>query len=222
MGINRGPNIVKNGRVLSLDAGTKRSYPQSGDVWYDITGDADGTLRNGLTYSIESGSLNYDGASDFIEIDYTGDFTSDTFTIDYVAKHDGLRDSRRTMVGFSSGSDYAYKTFCTQIWDSDTQFLFFIGNNTSYTSGAFSVSAFQNWNHFSISISPTFVKTYVNGSIVNTNTAATLRGVFDKIWLGSRKGQLWKGWIPTFHLYTRELSANEVRQNYNATKKRFT
>ena len=216
-----GPKIVTDGLVLALDGASHKSYPSASLIWYDLAGDYNGSLINGLDYNEVSSSLYFDGTNDYVETNFSGDLTSETYTIEYVTKHDGLNDGRRTMVGFSSGSDHAYKTFCTQIWDSDTQFLFFIGNNSSYQSGTFSVPAFQNWNHFSISISPTFVKTYVNGSIVNTNTAATLRGIFDKIWIGTRKNQLWKGWIATCKLYSRELSATEVQQNYNATKRRF-
>ena len=33
-----GPNIVQDGLVLALDAGSTRSYPGTGTTWYDLSG----------------------------------------------------------------------------------------------------------------------------------------------------------------------------------------
>ena len=38
MGFHRGPNIVRDGLVLALDAASYRSYPGSGTTWYDLSG----------------------------------------------------------------------------------------------------------------------------------------------------------------------------------------
>jgi hypothetical protein len=45
MGFFRGPNIVRDGLVLALDAASPRSYPGSGTTWYDLSGNGNnGTL----------------------------------------------------------------------------------------------------------------------------------------------------------------------------------
>jgi len=47
-----GPNIVKNGLVLSLDAGNVKSYPGSGTSWTDLSENGNtGTLTNGPTFN---------------------------------------------------------------------------------------------------------------------------------------------------------------------------
>ena len=52
MAITRGPNIVRDGLVLCLDAKDPNSYPGSGSTWYDLSGNNfDYTLGNNLTYS---------------------------------------------------------------------------------------------------------------------------------------------------------------------------
>lgn len=38
MGFFRGPNIVRDGLVLALDAASPRSYPGSGNTWFDLSG----------------------------------------------------------------------------------------------------------------------------------------------------------------------------------------
>ena len=52
-----GPDIVTDGLVLSLDAGSERSYPGTGTTWYDLSPtNADWTLPTGV-YS--AGTMNY-------------------------------------------------------------------------------------------------------------------------------------------------------------------
>ena len=47
MGIFRGPNIVRSGLVLALDAGSERSYPGTGNIWYDLSGNGNNHSING-------------------------------------------------------------------------------------------------------------------------------------------------------------------------------
>ena len=42
-----GPNIVKDGLTVLLDSRSKRSYPGSGDTWFDLSGNNNhATLNN--------------------------------------------------------------------------------------------------------------------------------------------------------------------------------
>tara|TARA_R100000908_G_scaffold53187_1_gene28494 strand:+ start:2539 stop:3138 length:600 start_codon:yes stop_codon:yes gene_type:complete len=50
MGAITGPNIVTLGLVLSLDAGSTRSYPGSGTVWKDLSG-------NGFDFTMDSSGI---------------------------------------------------------------------------------------------------------------------------------------------------------------------
>ena len=58
-----GPNIVNNGLVLSLDAGSTRSYPGSGTTWSDLSGNGfDFTLDgSGIAHSSSDGSFSLTG-----------------------------------------------------------------------------------------------------------------------------------------------------------------
>ena len=47
-----GGDIVRDGLVLHLDAGSERSYPKSGTVWKDLSGNRNNsTLINGPSFS---------------------------------------------------------------------------------------------------------------------------------------------------------------------------
>jgi hypothetical protein len=109
-----------------------------------------------------------------------------------------------------------------QIWDSDLGFLSFVGDNTNFTSYQITLpDPFSNWHYFTSVITPSNIITYVNGISYYNSSSIALRGSFDRIWLGRRIDQYWKGWIPNFTLYNRALTPAEILQNYNATKGRF-
>lgn len=68
MAASIGPENVTNGLVLALDAGNKLSYPGSGTVWKDLSGNNNnGTLTNGPTFdSNNGGSIVFDGTNDYV------------------------------------------------------------------------------------------------------------------------------------------------------------
>ena len=74
-----GPRIVTNGLVLCLDAGNNKSYPGSGTVWNDLSGNNfNGILTNGPTYSPSSGGgIVFDGVNDYISL---GSVLNNSFT----------------------------------------------------------------------------------------------------------------------------------------------
>ena len=216
--------IVKDGLILDLDAAKKDSYPRVGTTWNDISGNANnGTLVNGPTFDPgNGGSLVFNGTTNYVNCNYMGNLRTDTITFSFYAKHNGPRDSRRTMLGLSDSGNAAYNTYTMQIWDSDSDYLSFIGDGTTYTSYGFVVTnTFQTWNHFVAIISPTNIKNYCNGQLMYNTNGITLRGSFDRIWLGTRINQYWNGWISGLQVYNRALSAQEVLQNFNATKNRY-
>ena len=67
MGFYRGPNIVRDGLVLALDAAAVRSYPGTGTTWYDLSGNNfDFTLnssgiswQSGGYFSLQDGGATY-------------------------------------------------------------------------------------------------------------------------------------------------------------------
>jgi hypothetical protein len=61
-----GPNTITNGLVLSLDAANAKSYPGSGNTWFDISGNNNHfTLYNSPSYNT-LGYFVLDGVDDYI------------------------------------------------------------------------------------------------------------------------------------------------------------
>jgi hypothetical protein len=78
MGIFRGPNIVRSGLALALDAADKNSYRGTGTTWKDLSGNAyNGTLTNGPTFSnINGGTIVFDGTNDYVSIPSNSNFNN--------------------------------------------------------------------------------------------------------------------------------------------------
>ena len=69
---NVAPNVVTNGLVVCLDGANLYSYPSSGTLWSDLTGNRNNfTLINGPTYDTSNGgSILFDGVNDYANITY--------------------------------------------------------------------------------------------------------------------------------------------------------
>jgi len=70
MTINYNPRIVTSGLVLHLDAANPKSYPGTGNTWYDLSGNNENfTLYNSPTFSSGSrGELLFSGSNDYARI----------------------------------------------------------------------------------------------------------------------------------------------------------
>ena len=67
MGFYRGPNIVTDGLIYAIDAGSERSYPGTGTTATSLVGSDTGTLTNGVGFSSNNGGYwEFDGADDYI------------------------------------------------------------------------------------------------------------------------------------------------------------
>jgi hypothetical protein len=76
------PNIVQDGLVLWLDAADSRSYPGTGNTWYDLSpSNNNGNLNYGVTFN--SGVMQFDGSSGYVNF---GSYTpeNESFTLEIV------------------------------------------------------------------------------------------------------------------------------------------
>jgi hypothetical protein len=67
--LSSNPGVVTEDLVLHLDAGQTDSYPGSGVVWKDISGNGyNGRIENGTSYDGDEGSFVFDGSDDYIDL----------------------------------------------------------------------------------------------------------------------------------------------------------
>ena len=235
MGLNhgwRGPNIVRDGLVLYLDAGSPNSYQGTGTTWKDISkvNQNNGTLVNGPTFnSGNGGSIVFDGVNDYVSID--SNFSLNTnigFTINLWFKLTSYSSTFPTLftlktTSASSGlalllttnSSYSPLTFGWNgiSYKPSTTILTGIWNSVSITYNGGGISTISNFLFYINGTPANLLPSGTFAGISQINTLGTLNSGTDNFWFN--------GNISQTLIYNRVLSAQEVLQNYNATKGRF-
>jgi hypothetical protein len=222
MGFYRGPNIVRDGLVFAIDAGSERSYSGSGTSVSSLIGTSTGTLVNGTTFNSDNGgSFSFDGTNDHIDMG-TGllSLQNSSFSLETFIKWDG--GSQDTFFGYHDGGA-AKKSIHWRIYSNGM--LRFDFYSSSINSPAGSIIP-NEWNHLILTFNYSTSKCicYKNGNVLNYGYIGPYLGD-DAI--STAKIGMWTstenygGKIPMFRAYNRELTESEVLQNYNAQKNRF-
>ena len=210
------PAIVTDGLVLNLDAGFAPSYPTTGTTWYDVSsGGNNGTLVNGVGYNSGNlGSLVFDGVDDKITTNQLSGRNPATnpFTIEAWVKSDVTGVAKMWIDATRNGTN---QRFYATLINGGT-------SNIGIQGSAWSNSSPNDteWHYQAIVMDSSTARGYDNGFEVQTKpyTSYTLAGPLN---IGGRGGYRWSGLIANFKIYNRALTADEVLQNYNATKTRF-
>ena len=230
-----GPNIVTNGLVLSLDAASKKSYPGSGNTWYDLSGGGhNANLYNGVSYGLTSGvpSLICDGTNDWIgNTTLPGGISN--FTLELMFYHNGLdQNSSYGIISMGSNGNYGPMFYChTSCMSSH----YFPASPSGAYPGGQTAWVNQQWNIHTWVFENTMVdssvgslKTYVNGqyssgrSDYNFHNSGMGRGTNGYgLSTYSNGSNVYKGSFSQFRVYDRALSSSEILQNFNAQKGRF-
>jgi len=199
MGFFRGPNIITDGLVLALDAASIRSYPGSGTVWNDLSGnDFDFTLDgSGITHNSNGYfTLADGGASRNSTIT-----TSTQCTLVYWMR---TTDTQALFWAINGGSGSylgAYR--------SGNKFY----NSGTYGSPTFHTNTTQRSNIYD------FVRTneWMMMEFKNVNMSAASNHHFNQY--GSYT--FTSSDVGIIQMYNRNLTTEESSQNYNALKSRF-
>jgi hypothetical protein len=233
------PSIITNGLSLCLDAANSKSYPGSGTTWTDLSGNGNtGTLVNGVGYSGDNlGSLSFDGVDDYVGWDTLNavkwqNWTS--ITIDCIFKlvsYTGGTSGRQYLFDFrdNGGVDGSFGCFYDSSISPVGFKLFYNTTGNSYEEPLITTFLLGSLIHYQVTFDKTSstnnIKHYINGvnvlttsTTINSNTTNTGR-----IWIGrySVGNFQWNGNIYTFKAYNRALTAEEISQNFNATRSRY-
>jgi hypothetical protein len=236
MSLTHSLKIVTNGLVLCLDAGSKKSYAGTGNVWRDLSGNGnDGTLTNGPTFSSSNGgSLVFDGNLTYGSVS-SAQFQSgnNPFTMECWAKWFGNGTNVQNII-FGYGSDTGPHRV-PLLYAGSNIFGFSFG---SASGDVLSSNILVNtWYHIIATYDLTSCKIYVNGilqnitsyssaNVVLNGSNGTLAGIgslfssFGNVSSPSRYGTF-NGNISKISYYNRALTPQEIQQNFNATRGRY-
>jgi hypothetical protein len=233
MGFYRGSSIVTDELFLALDASTSRSYPGSGTTWFDISGNQNNfTLFNSPTYS--NGIFTFDGVNDYVSSTSTLNLSiTSTVTVEVLFKVPSV--TTNVMIfehtpnwNTNPGALGAYSNSQGGGASPPTT------NNFIHTNSASSRVDFQftnltNFTHAAfVYRSGTTTKAYNNASLVTTVSGPSTPNVIsgyanNTFYIGSRGGTGAFGAMDLafLRIYTKELSTQEITQNFNVTRNRF-
>ena len=226
--------IVANSLVLNLDAAKRDSYPGIGTAWRDISGNGrNGTLVNGPTFnSGNGGSIVFDGVNDYATL---GTINTIPLGIQNRTMMGWVQDNSITdYVGdavplFGYGNNATGQLFRLSV--GGTTFnnrRFWVWTNSRNHISTFSIDR-NIWNHVTVTVTTgvsfprlTIYKNGVadSGSERDINTAngpfEIAEATSDPVYAVNFNGR-----VSQVLVYNRALTAQEVLQNYNATKTRF-
>ena len=230
MSLHHNPRIVTSGLVLALDAADINSYPGSGNTWRDLSGNGyNGTLAGAPAFETDGiGSFFFDQTNDTVQIGLNGA----ELGISDTALSGELIIKRAT--GYPANSLQGHMGFgnSTQGPNIKNTTRYFVDcfNSTNnrvnvhFHSDTFYTTYQYSWLILCFTFSGETMKTYTNGEYYTTETLTggmyTIQDKDFNIATGFGYYRTY-GNIASVKLYNRELTADEVLQNYLAQKSRF-
>ena len=221
--------ISNSGLVLHLDAGNTNSYSGSGTTWNDLSGNGSNvTLTNTTFSSANGGSIVFNNSTSY------ADFTANIGSANVVTVEMWVKPI--SLLGSAGGGAMFFGFNLYDVWTSGGN----IGYNTS-ASDQYGINSTQSdylgitggWRHFVFVMntsSKTNNKIYVNGE---NQTMSQVAGVFGSANanFNSGSGRI-SGWrydatwkmnmnVANFKVYNRELTQQEITNNFNANKSKF-
>ena len=228
MGLDHSPLIVTDGLTFYLDAANTKSYSGSGNTVLNIasTSAIGATKTAGIAFSSTSAPTFVATAdSNYLLSDYT--LASGTsFTVCMWFKR--------------VGNSYWSALFGSEVWNSGTGYVAMLTNANSITftrGGAEELNysnagfASSNFNFYAFVKNPSGSNSfiYINGVQVASgsisNVAISKPFVFNTRWENTgaspSTGDSRESQFAQMYVYNRALTASEIVQNYNATKRRY-
>ncbi len=222
-------NIVTDGLVLYLDSSQLTSYPKSGTNWFDLSDNTNnGTLINGPTFNSNNGGfIVFDGVNDYANFSFNGRSTV-VNTVEMFVK---WRSNNNTgmFVGFTS----------YDIWTSGGRLGFNTASSDIYGISAARVTELNligttnsNWHHYVF----VFTNQVQNNKIyidtnqemltqqqgtTNLTAVRTFPSTFRLSGWNNSTDYILPADYSMVRIYNRQLSQQEITQNFNATKDRF-
>ena len=228
MSYSNGPKMITNGLILYLDAANPRSYVSGSNTWNDLSQNKlSGQLINGTGYSSSNkGSLVFDGSNDFVQIPPNAafDFGSSNFTLNMRM---WISSQAVDPIVFYQGNNSGYAPLLIYVPGSVTVWASSNGSSWDiFDSGLGAPFTYNTWFDYTLTRSGNLWTAYIDGVSKNSSTrAGTLYSSDTDLKIGARTGSYnnyTNGNIASVKIYNRPLSADEVKQNYNATKGRYT
>ena len=239
MAQHSGPKLVTDSLAYCIDPGNPNSYISGSATLYDISrNEYTGSIQGDFPYPNTKYALQFDGVSDFISLGtQTPNLYPKSENYTWCGWLNYTNTANQIWYGNAGGGSDGFG-----IVASTTQLrIEVLGTLGPVATGRrqqtyVTKTAYDNkWHYLSVVLNRDgfTVTVYINGVQVGFNTlqdwgdirqepSAGYNGVYIGCYNGANNLGWYNGLMGPIHIYRRALSAAEILQNYNATKRRYT
>ena len=215
MAITNNVSIITDSLVMCFDATNSRSYT-SGNTWTDLTNNSTANVT-GFTLAGSGGTSHFSFNS--VRAQITGvsswQYGTGPRTVTAWAYPTSIGGWMQ-VIGWGSGTDTASGLAI----DPSGKWATFRHNVAGYYSNTNAVV--NAWSHVTITHSSSGLEIYING-VLDYSNGQTINVTQSSAYIGASfdDREYWQGRIAQVLFYNKKLTAAEIKQNYNATKRRY-
>jgi len=234
MAVHGNPDIITDGLIFHVDSADKNCYGGSGATVNDLSPSGLTSTFTNPSYSgsVNQGSFHYDGVDKYITVpssaitNLQNNFSFEVwFNKQGVGSVGSSFDSIFQKEGGLSGFPVYGIRASTEANPTNLVMYFAFDGSGDHAQATIKSNGITigEWVCCSVTVSSGNVaKGYYQGELLSTTSlSGDLKDENNTCLIGIGDGRRWNGYIPIVKIYNKELSASEVRQNFNAMKSRF-
>lgn len=221
MSVSYNTKIDTEKLVINLDAGNVKSYPGSGSTWYDLSGNSNHCVWS-VAPTYTKPYFTFDGSA-------TGGTITNNTTLDFSSNKTLIIVMRHTYVsGRRNPWDQAYGGYGTWTHEQGEYINEYLGDSGANASPYIGVGSPATprsvWNIMCTTRDFNQQKWYINGTLSSTtaHSYGSLKYTSSNISIGYGYAGYWQGDMAMILAYTKTLSDDGVKQNFNALRGRFS
>lgn len=217
--------IVTDSLSLYLDAAKKDSYIGDGNKWNDISRNKHiASLNGNIQFTRDYfGEFNLDGSDDYFTIPQSsGDFSKSICCYDIWCYP----------TSFPNGGQIIWMDRSTyngldgiEIFTNDASGTLALRGSGGLRVNSTETLNLNQWNHVVVNYNGSSAECYINNVYENLGTISQVLPSSYDLYIGKyptiTDNYDWNGKIAIAKVYSKNLSSDEVSQNYNALKRRF-
>lgn len=209
MSLEHGASTVRSGLVLHLDAANKKSYPGTGTIWNDLSGNGNNfTVFGGAPWTTANGGVFRFVSSDYASSTYQQPAQNTTTSFTWGVWVYPITDDIRPILGCRNNTLNFTKL-------TSSKFEYYPTN----VGGAMTLSTWQN---ITIVKNNTNISYYTNGVLSATGTSSDTKTALPFFVGGDPLASEYSNcFISSVKVYHRALTITEIQQNFNSHRGRF-
>lgn len=227
MGISGGPEVVRDGISLAIDAADRTSYTTGSSVWRDLSSNTVlGSFQNNPEFTNDRrGAMIFNGSNTSVTMPILTQLGNTNYSIEFMLLVSATSANYGVLLWgsgpFNTGGRGIEIRFQTSQFEYTLNDGTGVGTRLQYT---FPNIADGRYRHFVLTqLTQGIATLYVDGSQVatqNYSAESTFTNTYNML-LGRGTDGFLNGRIANFRIYNKILSPREIRQNYNSIRSRF-